>query len=124
MISLRTFALMSFLAMVLGNSALAEPKKEVFTGTLIVPAEAGTKNSYLTGNFQILVKGETRIVIGSDKVSEQELLKCKDKTVTVEAVYVPAKAPEPGYQHPIEPSGSPVNHPAHYRILSIKLART
>jgi hypothetical protein len=121
---LRRFALLSILAMVLWIAAVAEPKKETFTGKLVVPAEAGTKKSYMTGNFQILVKGETRIVSGSDMVSEQQMLTYKNKIVTVEAVYVPAKAPEPGYQHPVDPLGGPVDHPAHYRILSIKPVKT
>jgi hypothetical protein len=121
---LRSFALLSILAMLLWTAGVAEPKKEIFTGKLVVPAEAGTKKSYMTGNFQILVKGETRIVTGSDLVSEQQMLSFKNKIVTVEAIYVPAKAPEAEYQHPIDPSGGPIDHPAHYRILSIKPVKT
>lgn len=92
------------------------------TGKLIVPEGAGTKQSYFSGNFQLVDKSGSHIISGSEAVSEEKLESFVGQTVRVEAQLVPARAPHPQEQAPMGPSG-PLDHPAYYRVLSIQAVK-
>lgn len=107
-----------------GPVAAEAGKPQALTGKLVVPKGAGTKESYLTGNFQLLTKDARLILTGSKKVSEDKLLEFKGHFVTVEAVLVPEQEANPMEQAPVStgPDGKRVliKHPAHYEVHTIK----
>ncbi len=117
-----SLAVIALALMAFCSVAGAGPKRETLSGKLVVPRGANTPESYLTGNFQLIQDGKTLIVSSSETVSEEKMLELKDQMVTVEAELVPAHAPQPGEAAPIGPSG-PLDHPAYYRLLSIKPAK-
>lgn len=105
-------------------AAHSSPTK-IISGKLVVPPQAGTKNSYMTGNFQILTRDARLVLTSSKQVSEEELLKFKDRFVTLEVIDVPSRPADPNEQAPMSqerPDGPVilVAHPAHYQVVRIK----
>ena len=98
-----------------------EPSTHQLCGKLVVPPQTGTKDSYLSGDFQLLTKDARVILSPSQQVSEQQLLRFKDQFVTVKAVFVPERPADPEEQAPMDPlapDGQTVlqAHPAHSRV--------
>lgn len=90
------------------------------TGKLVIPAEAGTKNSYLTGNFQLITQNARLILTGSRTVSDEQLEGFRDQWVSLEAVLHPAQSADSNEQAPIDPmSGETMSHPASYEVRKI-----
>jgi hypothetical protein len=89
------------------------------SGKLIV-AGAGTKQSYLTGNFQLITEKERLILTSSSLVSEAELKKFRDQLVSLEAYFLPVQAADSDEQAPIDPmTGETIEHPASYQVRKI-----
>ena len=123
---IRTHQVLAFLLMLpillaLEPTAWAdEHGKVTLTGKLLVPPEAGTKESYLTGNFQLATTSGKHIVAASEEVSEETLATFVNMNVKIQATLIPAQAPDPSEQAPMSPSG-PLDHPAYYRVWAIKV---
>jgi hypothetical protein len=102
----------------------AEPATQPLQGRLVIPPGAGTKNSYLTGNFQLLTRDARLILTPSRQVSNEQMSAFQDRFVTVQAIYVPEQKANPDEQAPMEmgPDGFPAlkAHPACYRVMGIK----
>jgi len=102
----------------------AEPATQPLQGKLVIPPGAGTKNSYLTGDFQLLTREARLILTSSRQVSDEQMAAFKDRFVTVQALYVPEQKANPDEQAPMEigPDGLPAlkAHPACYRVMGIK----
>ena len=102
-----------------------EPPTHQLCGKLVVPAQAGTKASFRSGDFQLLTKDARVILSPSKQVSEQQLLRFKDQFVTVKAEFVPERQAAPEEQAPMDPlapDGQTVlqAHPAHYRVVGVE----
>ncbi len=111
-----------FLSLLLITTPLAA---EELTGKLVVPAGAGTKESYRTGNFQLLARKGAVIVSESKQVSAQKLTRFRDQWVVIQAELQPASPANPQEQAPLTlgPDGTTKlqEHPASYRVLSIQV---
>jgi hypothetical protein len=105
----------------------AEPVTQSLEGRLVVPAEAGTKSSYFTGNFQLLTRDARLLVIPSKQVSEEQMTAFRDQLVRLKVISIPEQQADPDEQAPMEmgPDGRPVlkAHPACYRVIEIKAYR-
>lgn len=119
--TLRALLLLLVLAAATQAQSSADPVLTL-TGKLVIPDGAGTKQSYFSGNFQLVSKAGSHIVSGSEAVSEETLESFVGKSVKVRAQLVPAQKPHPDEQAPMGPDGRLLDHPAYYRIQSIELA--
>lgn len=103
--------------------ALAEPTRTL-TGKLVIPPQAGTKESYLTGDFQLYTRSERLILTGSKQVEESRLKSFANRWVTIRCLEKPARAPEDWEQAPMtlgkDGKSVPMDHPAHYEVSEIE----
>ena len=94
------------------------------TGKLVIPAGAGTKESYRSGNFQLLTRDGRVILSETTEVPASKLLGFRDRFVVVTAQFVQPQAANPDEQAPLQvgPDGKAVleDHPEHYRVWSIE----
>lgn len=94
------------------------------TGKLVIPPEANTKESYLTGNFQLWTGQSKLILTESAQVSAAQLAKFRNRRVLVNLEAIPASPANSQEQAPLDigPDGKSrlQDHPASYRVLSIQ----
>lgn len=97
--------------------------KERLVGQLVIPKGANTKDSFQTGNFQLLGAKQRYILVESAKVDEATLKKFRQQFVEVEVEFLPATKADPNLQAPvsIDPSGKRQlqDHPPSYRVVRI-----
>ena len=104
--------------------ALGADQARRLTGKLVIPPGAGTKESYRSGNFQLLTREGPVIVSETTEVPATRLKSFQNRFVVITAQFVQSQAANPDEQAPMQmgPDGQAVlqDHPEHYRVWSIE----